>query len=83
MDDGAVVINIGESVIYVVTHMMTIRSYIPGFSRRCTSCCQYSLFAEFQIFCGIFMLFSKFSLIFKRSKSEETLIGDFFHHHHV
>ncbi len=30
-----------------------------------------------------FYAFSKFSLIFKWPKSEETSIGDFFQHHHV
>ncbi len=36
MDDGG--INNGELVIHVVAYMIMIRSYIPEFSRRCTSC---------------------------------------------
>ncbi len=37
MDDEAIGINNGKSVIHVLTCMIMIRSYIPGFS-RCTSC---------------------------------------------
>ncbi len=39
MDDEAVGINNRKSVICVVTCMIMIHSYAPGFSRRCTSYC--------------------------------------------
>ncbi len=73
MDDKVVGINNGELVIRVVTCMTMIHSYVP----ECLGG-SYSFFAEFQIFCSIFTLSSKFSLIFKWPKSEETSIGDFF-----
>ncbi len=38
MNDEAVGNN-GKSVIRIVTCMTMIRRYVPGFSRRCTSCC--------------------------------------------
>ncbi len=38
MDDEAVGINNGESVIRLLTCMIMTRSYVPWFSRRCTSC---------------------------------------------
>ncbi len=103
MDDEAVDINNGESVIRIVTCMIMIRSYVPGFSRRCTSCwCIRNQMADSTgrqwrspmisgrvifTFCQIsdfsrqFYAFSKFLLIFKWPKSEETLIGYFFQHH--
>ncbi len=34
MDDEVVGINNGDSVIHIVTCMIMIRSYVPGFSRR-------------------------------------------------
>ncbi len=107
MDDEAFGINNGKLVIRVVTCMIMIRSYVPGFSKRCTSCCwcirnlmagstrriQWrSLMVCGRViftFCQIsdFLLqcyaFSKFSLIFKWPKSQETSIGDFLQHRHV
>ncbi len=41
MDDEAIGINNGELVIRVVTCMIMIHLYVPGFSKRRTSCCGY------------------------------------------
>ncbi len=94
-------INNGELVIQVVTCMIMIRLYVPGFSKRCISCCwciwnqmagsiwriQWRsrimsgrvifTFCQISDFLLQFYAFSKFSLVFKRPKSEETSFGDF------
>ncbi len=100
MDDKVVGTNNGKLVIHAVTCMIMICSYVPRFSRRCTSCqcirnrmagstqgtqwCSPMVsgrviytFCQISDFLRQFYTFSKFSLIFKWPKSEETsMIGD-------
>ncbi len=87
MDDKAVGINNGESVIRLVNYMMMIRPYVSGISRRCTSCCWYSLFAKFQIFAAFLRFLRNFRSFSNGQKARKprsatffniTLRGDFF-----